>query len=121
MRIIKARDLKDELNGTVYSDITDKHFLEYDGDVKINGLNILYGHDQYCPVGKSFNGVLHMLNYVTCEDQQPIYTSDKDWLSITDTAMCDYEKDEYVVIYDKHEVCLIIKNLLRALEIYGDE
>lgn len=118
MRIIKARDLKNEPNGTVFSDVTAPDFGHYDGDMEIHGLHILYGHDDmYNPVGYGFNGVLHMLEYVLCHNMQPDYIDDEDWKAVTDTAMHDYEDDNYVVIYDKHEIRLIIENLLEALEI----
>lgn len=70
MKIINGKELGFMPDGTVFSDIIDKHFDPngVNGDMNINGLNIMCGHDDtWCPVesGK-FNGVLHMLGYVPC-------------------------------------------------------
>lgn len=123
MKIIKGRDLKYEPNGTVYSDITDKYFDPngVNGDMEINGLHILVGHDdKYNPIGEGFNGVFHMLDYVTCrgtkvEKYHPFALSN----GCTDTAMCDFEEDEYVVVYTKEEIWSLINTLTWSLTIYG--
>lgn len=121
MKIIKARDLKDEPNGVIYSKITDEHFDPNgnNGDIEINGLNILVGHDDaYNPVGKGFNGVIHMLNYVTCYKTAVLETDPFEFMECTDTAMHDYEEDEYVVVYTKDEIRSLINTLAWSLAIY---
>ena len=56
-------------DGTVFSDIVDSYFDPNgtNGDMTINGINIMCGHGEWCPVESGrFNGVLHMLSYIPC-------------------------------------------------------
>ena len=118
MKIINGKELGFMPNGTVFSDIVDKSFapsgLNYGLDATINGLHILCGHDSYFTqeTGK-FNGVLHMLDYVSCFNKD--ITEQPDWDTLTDTDSNDYTEDEYVVVYEKEEIEKIIENLQWAL------
>ena len=118
MKIINGKELGFMPNGTVFSDIIDKSFVPSDAtyglDATINGLHILCGHDSYFTkeTGK-FNGVMHMLDVVSCFNKD--ITEQPDWDTLTDTDSNDYTEDDYVVVYEKEEVEKIIENLQWAL------
>ena len=125
MKIINGKELANMPNGTVYSDIIDDYFDPNgaNGDMTINGLNIMDGHDdKYCPVGSGFfNGVLHMLNYVTCT-KTCVNEYDRDFgNTLTDTDQNDYTEDDWVVVYEREEIEKIIENLQWALRGCKDE
>ena len=116
VKIINGRELGFMPNGTVFSDIDDNYFgnIEY-LDATINGLHILCGHDDsiFPESSGKFNGVLHMLDTVSCHnkeiDEQP------DW-AIYDTDFNDYDENDYVVVYEKEDIEKIIENLQWALQ-----
>lgn len=119
MKIINGKELANMPNGTVFSDIIDDYFDPNgaNGDMTINGLHIMDGHDEkYCPVGSGrFNGVLHMFNYVSCT-KTCVDTYDEDfWNTLTDIDQNDYTEDDWVVVYEREEIEKIIKNLQWAL------
>lgn len=119
MKIINGKQLGFMPDGTVFSDITDKHFdpNEANGDMTINGLNIMCGHGKHCPVESGrFNGVLHMLSCVSCYGTYVDEYDDDDWSCITDTDSNDYTENDWVVVYEKKDVENIIKNLQWALD-----
>ena len=118
MKIINGRQLGFMPNGTVFSDITDSHFdpNEANGDITINGLNIMCGHGKWCPVESGrFNGVLHMLGYVSCYGTYVDEYDDDDWNTITDIDSNDYDENDWVIVYERKDVENIIKNLQWAL------
>lgn len=118
MKIINGKQLGFMPDGTVFSDIRDDHFDPNgaNGDMTINGLNIMCGHGKWCPVESGrFNGVLHMLGYVSCYGTYADEYDDDDWSTITDTDSNDYDEDDWVVVYEKNDVENIIKNLQWAL------
>lgn len=124
MKIINGKELGFMPDGTVFSDIIDKHFDPngVNGDMYINGLNIMCGHSTWCPVESGrFNGVLHMLGYVPCTGTYvDTYNGEKGvdelyWDTITDTDSNDYTENDWVVVYEKEEIKKIISNLLWAL------
>lgn len=119
MKIINGKQLGFMPNGTVFSEIVDKYFDPYspNGDMDINGLNIMCGHSKWCPIesGK-FNGVLHMLGYVSCSGIDVDYYDRDDWKSITDTDSNDYDERHWLVVYDKEDIKAIIENLQWALD-----
>jgi hypothetical protein len=122
MKIINGIQLADMPNGTVFSDITDSHFDPNgsNGDMTINGLHIMCGHDdKYCPVGSGrFNGVLHMIDYVTYYKTETEISGRYDeelWNKTTDTDSNDYDKNDWVVVYNKEEVRAMIRNLTWVL------
>lgn len=117
MKIINGKQLGFMPNGTVFSNIIDSYFEPdgANGDMNINGLNIMCGHGNYCPVESGrFNGVLHMLGYVPCYGTYVEYDED-DWDSITDTDSNDYDENDWVVVYEKKDIEKIIENLQWAL------
>ena len=123
MKVVNLEELSRMPNGTVFSRIIDEHFYRgIMGDMAIDGLNIMCGHDDMCCPVKSgkFNGVLHMLNYV------PLYREldgsvdiDGDYefidYAITDTARHDYDKNDMFVVYDNTDIIEIINVLQWAL------
>lgn len=118
MKIINGKELGFMPNGTIFSDIIDKDFVpsgaKYGLDVTINGLHILCGHCSGLPESSGkFNGVLHMLDSVSCFNKE--ITEQPDWYSITDTDYNDYTENDYVVVYEKEEIENIIKQLQWAL------
>lgn len=117
MKIINGKQLGFMPDGTVFSDIVDRYFdpKGANGDMNINGLNIMCGHGTWCPIESGrFNGVLHMLGYVPCYGTYVEYDDD-DWNSITDTDSNDYDENDWVVVYEKKDVEKIIENLQWAL------
>ena len=123
MKIINGKELGFMPNGTVFSDITDECFLPdgANGDMIINGLHIMCGHDnKWCPVESGrFNGVLHMLNYVSCTGTEVVSWDEDDdgcFGSIVDTDSNDYTENDWVVVYEKEEIEKIIENLQWALK-----
>ena len=124
MKIINGKQLADMPNGTVFSDIVDNDFNPNgaNGDMAINGLSIMAGHNKRNPVGSGyFNGVLHMLGYVSCTGTQ-VDTCEEDdksnkdpWDDLTDTDQNDYTENDWVVVYEKEEIEEIIRNLRWAL------
>ena len=99
MRIINGKELANMPNGTVFSNITDSYFDPNgnNGDMTINGLHIMCGHDdKYCPVGSGrFNGVLPMLKYVTCYRTETEIGGRYDeelWNTATDISNNDYDE-----------------------------
>lgn len=131
MKIINGIELANMPNGTVFSDIVDNNFEPngVNGDMTINGLHIMDGHDEkYSPVGSGFfNGVLHMLNYIPCTgtyvdtNNENGNVDEEFWDTLTDTDQNDYTKDDWVVVYEKEEVEKIIENLQWALRGCRDE
>lgn len=118
MKIINGKQLGFMPDGTVFSDITDDYFdpKGANGDMIINGLNIMCGHGTWCPVESGrFNGVLHMLGCVSCYETYVDEYDDDDWSSITDTDSNDYTENDWVVVYEKKDIENIIKNLQWAL------
>lgn len=118
MKIINGKQLGFMPNGTVFSDITDEYFRPNgeNGDMTINGLNIMCGHDdKYCPVESGhFNGVLHMLNCIPCTGTR-VEVDEVFWDMIYDTDSNDYTEHDWVVVYERDDVEKIIENLQRAL------
>ena len=122
MKIISQKELGHMPNGTVFSRITDPLFYKgTNGDMEINGLNIICGHDEDDIYSSSesghFHACVHMLEFVThhnkvCDNED--YDEDY-WFTTIDTCEYDYEKDEYFVIYSQDEVKAIIRNLEWAL------
>ena len=120
MKIINGKQLAHMPNGTVFSDITDRDFDPNGayGDMIINGLNIMCGHDNYfTPESGNFNGVLPMLQDVPCYkteiaclDKENIYTD------VYDIDMNDYTENDWVVVFEREEVERIIENLQWALD-----
>ena len=125
MKIINGKQLGYMPNGTVFSDIFDLHFDPngVNGDMTINGLHIMCGHDcDWFPQNSGkFNGVLHMLNYVPCTGTYVNTFNDENgvdemyWDTMTDTDSNDYTANDWVVVYEKEEVEKIIENLQWAL------
>ena len=121
MKIINGKELGFMPNGTVFSDITDECFLPdgANGDMTINGLHIMCGHDdKWCPIESGrFNGVLHMLNYVSCTGTEVVsWDEDTEFFNtIIDTDSNDYTENGWVVVYEKEEIEKIIENLQWAL------
>ena len=124
MKIINGKQLAHMPNGTVFSDITDSNFEPdgNNGDMTINGLHIMCGHDEsddyWSTKGGHFNGVLHMLDYVTCYETTPEdggFFDEEEWNSTIDTDNNDYDENDWVVVYDENEVMAIIRNLCWAL------
>ena len=75
MKIINGKELGFMPNGTVFSEIIDAEFdledAKYGIDATINGLNIMCGHDDYFPPSSGkFNGVVHMLDHVSCFNKE---------------------------------------------------
>lgn len=119
MKIINGKELGYMPNGTVFSDINDKDFVPsgatYSLDASISGLHILCGHDAYFTESSGkFNGVLHMLDCVSCFNKE-IEERQDNWKDITDTDFNDYDENDYVVVYEKEEIENIISNLQWAL------
>ena len=127
MKIINGKELGFMPNGTVFSDITDNHFRPNgtNGDMDINGLHIMCGHDdKWCPVESGrFNGVLHTLNYVSCTGTEVVsWDEDGEFFNtIVDTDSNDYTENDWVVVYEKEEIEKIIENLRWALKGCPDE
>lgn len=119
MKIINGKELGFMPNGTVFSVITDPSFDPNgpNGDMTINGLNIMCGHDTlFTPIESGrFNGVLHMIKDVPCTGIQVDGVDNDYWETITDTDSNDYSENDYVVVYEKEEVEKIIENLQWAL------
>lgn len=121
MKIINGKELACMPNGTVFSDIVDKNFDPNgnNGYTDINGLHIMCGHDDTFESGY-FNGVLHMLDYVSCYrttiDEDPDYND-----TIIDTDSNDYTENDWVVVYEKEDIEKIISNLQWALEGASDK
>lgn len=119
MKIINGKQLAYMPNGTVFSDIIDKYFDPNgaNGDMTINGLNIMCGHDDtFTPESGIFNGCLHMLGYVSCRGIEIEDEDEYDQFStIIDTDMNDYTEQDWVVVFDKEEIEKIIENLKWAL------
>lgn len=118
MKIINGKQLGFMPDGTVFSDIRDNYFdpKGANGDMTINGLNIMCGHGKWCPVESGrFNGVLHMLGYVSCYGTYVEGDDDDYWNTVTDTDFNDYDEDDWVVVYEKNDIENIIKNLQWAL------
>ena len=125
MKIINGKQLGYMPNGTVFSDIVDDHFDPNgrNGDMTINGLHIMCGHDEkWFPLNSGkFNGILHMLNYVPCTGTYVNTVNDENgvdalyWDTMTDTDYNDYTANDWVVVYEKAEVEKIIENLQWAL------
>ena len=125
MKIINGKQLGYMPNGTVFSDIFDPHFDPngVNGDMTINGLHIMCGHDcDWFPQSSGkFNGVLHMLNYVPCTGTYVNTFNDENgvdvdyWDTMTDTDHNDYTANDWVVVYERAEVEKIIENLQWAL------
>jgi hypothetical protein len=120
MRIINGKQLGYMPDGTVFSDIKDKDFNpdDYYGAAYINGIHIMCGHGNYCPIESGeFNGVMHMLDYVPVIDHLIDIDNlrDDEWNCITDTDSNDYTENDWVVVYDRKEVEMIIDNLQWAL------
>lgn len=124
MKIMNGEQLAHMPNGTVFSDIIDPHFKPdgNNGDMVISGLHIMCGHDEsdnyWSSEAGHFNGILHMLQYVTCyktiaEDEG--FYDPEEWNSATDTSSVDYTKDDWVVVYNVDEIMAIIRNLCWAL------
>lgn len=119
MKIINGKQLAHMPNGTVFSDIIDPYFDPNDRniDMIINGLNIMCGHDNYfTPEFGKFNGCIHMLNYISCngiEVENDVYDQ---FSNIIDTDMNDYTGEDWVVVFDEHEIKKIIENLQWALK-----
>lgn len=117
MKIISQKELGYMPNGTVYSEITDPNFKIYNGDAEIRGLHIICGHDNagyFSAEGGHFNGVLHMLEYVTHSGTECLMDADE-WDTATDTTEFDYDKDKYFVVYSSDDIKAIINNLQWAL------
>lgn len=93
------------------------------GDMTINGLHIMDGHDdKYCSLGSGrFNGVLHMLNYIPCTGTHVDLYNEEDevdgdyWETVCDTDQNDYTENDWVVVYETKEIEKIIENLQWAL------
>lgn len=122
MKIVNLEELSRMPNGTVYSEIDPRcHRRGGSGDFDICGLDVMCGHSDYSPVSDGFfNGVLHMLNYVSVRRNLngELYLDSNhsyDEYDITDTAKCDYDKDAMFVVYDKTDVIEIINVLQWAL------
>ena len=124
MKIINGKELGYMPDGTVFSDIKDNHFDPNgaNGDITINGVNIMCGHGKWCPIESGrFNGILHMLDYVPCTGTHVDTFNDENgvdeyyWDIITDTDSNDYTENDWVVVYEKEEVEKIIENLQWAL------
>ena len=125
MKIINGKQLGYMPNGTVFSDIVDKHFDPYgpNGDMSINGINIMCGHDcDWFPTDSGkFNGIMHMINYVPCSGTDVNTHNDENgvdefyWDILIDTDHNDYTENDWVVVYEKAEVEKIIENLQWAL------
>lgn len=119
MKIINGKQLGFMPDGTVFSDIIDEYFdpkKGRSGDMTINGLNIMCGHSKWCPVESgTFNGVLHMIGYVSCHDTYVEGDDDYYWNTITDTDSNDYLENDWVVVYEKKDIEKIIENLQWAL------
>lgn len=125
MKIINGKELAHMPNGTVFSDINDKHFDPngVNGDMLIRGINVMCGHDNTnCTIESGlFNGVLHMLNYVPCTGTYVDTYNDENgvddfyWNTIKDTDSNDYDENDWVVVYEREEVKKIIENLQWAL------
>ena len=123
MKIINGKELAHMPNGTVFSDIRDPYFDPNgsNGDMTINGLSIMCGHDSYfTPESGMFNGCIHMLKYVSCHgtkvEDRDDYDKCNQFTDIIDTDMNDYTEDDWVVVFDEHEIKKIIENLQWALK-----
>ena len=123
MKVVNLEELSRMPNGTVFSEINDPSFYKGAiGDISIDGLSIMCGHDdKWCPVKSgNFCGVLHMLSYVPLRrDSKGNAYIEGDYpfndYGITDTAKCDYEESDMFVVYDKTDVIEIINTLQWAL------
>lgn len=122
MKVVNLEELSRMPNGTVFSEIDPRFHREFGaGDFDICGLNVMCGHSKYSTEESGFfNGVLHMLNYVSVRrDSNGKLYLDSDYnfdeFNITDTAKCDYDKDAVFVVYDKTDVIEIINILQWAL------
>lgn len=123
MKIVGIKELSKMPNGTVFSEIDPRMHKQYGaGDFDICGLNIMCGHDdKYCPVESGrFNGVLHMLNYVSVRrNSDGTLSLDSEFgyddYAVTDTVDYDYDKDAQFVVYDNTDVIEIINVLSWAL------
>lgn len=123
MKIVNLEELSRMPNGTVYSEIDPRcHRRGGEGDFDLCGLEIMCGHNSRYSTEESgfFNGVLHMLNYVSVRrDSNGKLYLDSDYnfqeYIITDTAKCDYDTDSMFVVYDKTDVIEIINALQWAL------
>ena len=123
MKIISQKELGYMPNGTVYSEITDPDFKFYSGDAEIRGLHIICGHNNdgyFSAEGGHFNGVLHMLDYVTHKGTECLIDEDN-WHTATDTTEFEYDKDDYFVIYSPDDIKAIIGNLQWALGFSQEE
>lgn len=120
MKIINGKQLGYMPNGTVFSDIESRFDPnDTNGDMDINGLNILAGHDNseyFSQKSGRFHGVLHMLGYVSCCGTEVDEKNPDDWDDLTDTDSNDYTEDDWVIVYEKWEIEKIIKNLQWALK-----
>lgn len=118
MKIINGKQLGYMPNGTVFSDIYDENFDPNgnNGDIEINGLHIMAGHSKYFPEESGrFNGVLHMINYISCTETEVDEKDPDDWTGLCDTDSNDYTENDWVVVYDRWEIEKIIENLQWAL------
>lgn len=125
MKIINGKELGFMPNGTVFSEIIDAEFdpedAKYGIDATINGLHIMCGHDDYFPPSSGkFNGVVHMLDHVSCFNKE-VNTTIDDWTDSYDTDFNDYDERQHFVIYEKEEIEGIIKNLQWALDEYKED
>lgn len=122
MKIISQKELGYMPNGTVFSKIVDPNFYRgVNGDMDINGLSIICGHDENDDYSSSesghFHACVHMLEYVSqqnkvCKNED--YNEDY-WFDSIDTCEYDYDKDRYFVIYSQDDIKAIIRNLEWAL------
>ena len=126
MKIVTRNELGHLPNGTVFSRIVDKYFYEgYNGDFSINGLNIIRGHNNqdlhnfFTEEGGHFQCINHMLEYVSTYNKQIDDTNNyiDEWDDTCDTADCDYDENEYFVVYNKSDILTIINNLTLALKL----
>lgn len=127
MKIINGKQLGYMPNGTVFSHIDSSLIEKYgwNGDMTLNGLHIMCGHDDsWFPVESGmFNGVLHMVDYVHCLDGRIVYsfedpnggTPEDYWDTITDTDFNDYDENDWVLVYDREDIEKLIENLQWAL------
>ncbi len=123
MKIISQKELGYMPNGTVFSEIVDPNFYRgVNGDMDINGLNIICGHNENDYRSSSeaghFHSCVHMLEYVSqwnkvCENED--YDEDY-WFNSIDTCEYDYDEDRYFVVYSKDDIRAMIRNLEWALK-----
>ena len=121
MKIVNIKELAHMPNGTVFSEIVDDNFGKCNGDMDIDGLNILCGHTEdgyFSENSGHFCCVLHMLDYVEVKmDRQDGYILLENSISETTTDTCDHDYDEnsYFVVYEESDILKIIDNLTWAL------